>query len=289
MKEQELLEFIEWIPKNIKEFANHTQEQIVEALNKLGQSEEGKSAIQQMVEMFQKSKRPVFKKGGSVNTPYGVINENDEGRWIDTDGRDVDYRQGRIKEWLEQRNADAKFKELNMKSEGYRDSKGNVYTRTTYWPSTLDTIVTMNGKSYNNGFFEFLKSKLGKSTKFDEINKRIDSLKAQKFYTGGPIEEYQKPTLMPWDMAFYFAKAFPLKSRQNTIDKRSIKRVRYKSGEVRDRIIKENNTSATATTERRIKDGDTVFIYNARKFHPGDDMYDRYQNAWKEYGVYNTK
>ena len=90
-------------------------------------------------------------------------------------------------------------------------------------------------------------------------------------------------------MAFYFADAFPLKSRQNTIDKRSIKRVRSKSGEVRDKIIKEDNRSATATTERRIKDGDTVFIYNARKFRPGDDMYDRYQNAWKEYGVYNTK
>ena len=43
---EELQKFIEWIPQNIEEMKDKTPDEIVEVLNNLGQSNEGKKMIE---------------------------------------------------------------------------------------------------------------------------------------------------------------------------------------------------------------------------------------------------
>ena len=75
--------------------------------------------------------------------------------------------------------------------------------------------------------------------------------------------------------------------REGTTDRRKYKKVVSPSGEIRDRVLKQyGEYHAPATTERIIKDGDTVFIYNGVKYTPKDDRYHSYTKAWQDYGVY---
>ena len=43
---EELQKFIEWIPQNIEEMKGKTQDEVVEELNNLGQSDKGQKMIE---------------------------------------------------------------------------------------------------------------------------------------------------------------------------------------------------------------------------------------------------
>lgn len=62
---EELQKFIEWIPQNIEEMKGKTQDEIVEKLNNLGQSDKGQKVIEDWMSKF-KSSTSIFKDGGKM-------------------------------------------------------------------------------------------------------------------------------------------------------------------------------------------------------------------------------
>lgn len=172
--------FVEWLPKNIKKFANAKPEEIVAYLTKLSETPEGKTEFNALVTEYKKSKQniPMAQKGAKI-----------------------DY---------------------------------------------------------------FVK----------------------KFENGDKIPTHYKWLYTPWEFSFIAADAMDLPKRRYNHDPREYKRVVSPTGEIRDRVIKKNGYGQT---ERRISPTqDTVYIYNGNTYYPEDEMYDRYEKAWRQYGVYKT-
>lgn len=71
MNEEQLIEFINWLPTAVPEFQNASPEQIVQTLNQLYESEEGQATLSQLFTAFQESKNEpqsqMFKKGGKLD------------------------------------------------------------------------------------------------------------------------------------------------------------------------------------------------------------------------------
>ena len=71
MNEEQLIEFINWLPTAVPEFKNAEPEQIVQALNQMYESEEGQQMLSQLFTAFQESKADaqsqMFKKGGKLS------------------------------------------------------------------------------------------------------------------------------------------------------------------------------------------------------------------------------
>lgn len=123
------------------------------------------------------------------------------------------------------------------------------------------------------------------AVKMAKNGSKIDYL-VDKLEDGKRIPTHTKWRWTPWEMSFIAADAIDLPKRWYNHDDREYKRVISPTGEIRDRVIKKNGYGQT---ERRISPSrDTVYIYNGTKYYPWDDMYKRYENAWREYGVYEN-
>lgn len=69
---EELQKFIEWIPQNIEEMKDKTPDEIVEILNNLGQSNDGKKMIETWMSKF-KDSTSMFKDGGKMEALVNVF------------------------------------------------------------------------------------------------------------------------------------------------------------------------------------------------------------------------
>lgn len=71
MNEEQLIEFVNWLPTAVPEFKDAQPEQIVQALNAMYDSEEGQAMLSQLFTAFQESKADaqsqMFKKGGKLS------------------------------------------------------------------------------------------------------------------------------------------------------------------------------------------------------------------------------
>ena len=63
--QKEMVEFIKWIATNVKGFEKSTPEEIVNAINGMAQSEEGKKSLQELFTKFKASKQK-FQFGGLI-------------------------------------------------------------------------------------------------------------------------------------------------------------------------------------------------------------------------------
>lgn len=70
MNEEQLIEFINWLPSVIPEFQNASPDQIVQTLNQMSESDEGQQMLSQLINTFQQAKQSansqMFKKGGKL-------------------------------------------------------------------------------------------------------------------------------------------------------------------------------------------------------------------------------
>lgn len=70
MNEEQLIEFVNWLPTAIPEFKDATPDQIVQALNQMSESDEGQQMLSQLINTFQQAKQSadsqMFKKGGKL-------------------------------------------------------------------------------------------------------------------------------------------------------------------------------------------------------------------------------
>ena len=81
MNEEQLIEFINWLPTAVPEFQDASPEQIVQTLNQLYESEEGQATLSQLFTAFQESKNEpqsqMFKKGGKLDQ---LVNKAKKGK-----------------------------------------------------------------------------------------------------------------------------------------------------------------------------------------------------------------
>lgn len=131
------------------------------------------------------------------------------------------------------------------------------------------------------------------SIKMAKQGAKIDYL-VNKFAIGGRNDEPKVQTYVAgentplwWD--FWRAEKTYLPMRRGTFQQRHIKRVWDPiNGILYDRIQKAGHYSPT---ERKIifyphsPKTDTLFKYNGQIYMKGDEMYDRYQDTWDDYGV----
>lgn len=212
MNEADLMAFIKWLPTKIKEFQNKSPEEITEALNILSKTEEGQIQLRALVEEFkQSSETSLFKKGGKLNyliekfqkggkktidTPNGIIYSDGEGEYKDIDGKDAGYKQGALKEWAAQRAAD-KFAEQHFRSDSTYHALpgGPIYTRSTFYPYSIDTIVSKDGKVYTNSLGRSIRKFVTGTSPFDQINRAIDSIAGyttKRYQDGGKTNKNSK-------------------------------------------------------------------------------------------------
>lgn len=67
MNEQELAQFVEWLPSSVSEFKDKTPKEIVIILNKMSQTEEGMNMISDLINQFKQNSMGMFKSGGKLN------------------------------------------------------------------------------------------------------------------------------------------------------------------------------------------------------------------------------
>lgn len=102
------------------------------------------------------------------------------------------------------------------------------------------------------------------------------------------METHAKWSHTPLRMSFMAADRTYLPKRDGTFNQRHIKRVWDADNNILyDRIYKDTGeyTERKIRFDSRSPKTDTLFRYNGNIYLPGDEMYDRYQKAWEEYGV----
>lgn len=113
-----------------------------------------------------------------------------------------------------------------------------------------------------------------------------------KFAKGGSIDEpiqvhktwENTPQALSFMAAYLTGKSKDLPMRKGTTVRRSFARIQRPDGTIVDRIHREDgngNTYRYISPQR-----DTTYEYNGEIFIPGDEMYDRYDSAWRQYDVY---
>lgn len=185
----------------------------------------------------------------------------------------------------------------NAKQLGLEQSKGVAMISHAKTPD--DIVNGMNSLYQELGEEQFIaltqafqKSKSENIT-MNKQGGKINYL-VNKFQEGGSINQpkvktYEKWSWTPWWSSFKLAPKTELPQRHNTFNPRIIKRVYDPVSGLRvDRIIKQPTGEYT---ERRIHrygtpEADTIYRYNENRYIKGDEMYDRYEQAWREYGVY---
>lgn len=67
MEQEELMQFVQWLPSKVEEFQNKTPEEIVGKLNELAQTEDGMNTISGLINQFkQEQSAGMFKQGGKL-------------------------------------------------------------------------------------------------------------------------------------------------------------------------------------------------------------------------------
>lgn len=70
MNEEQLIQFVNWLPSVVPEFKNSSPEEIVQSLNQMAESEDGQQRLSQLFTAFQESQTSensqLFKKGGKL-------------------------------------------------------------------------------------------------------------------------------------------------------------------------------------------------------------------------------
>lgn len=118
-----------------------------------------------------------------------------------------------------------------------------------------------------------------------------------KFADGGDnedpeIETHVKGKYTPLWASFMAADRTYLPKRDGTFNQRHIKRVWDPvNGIMTDRIYKDTGeyTERRVTFDSKSPKADTVFHFNGENYYPGEEMYQRYQDAWGAYGVKHFK
>lgn len=131
MNEEQLIEFVNWLPTAVPEFQNASPDQIVQSLNQMAESEEGQQMLSQLFTAFQESKQAgnsqMFKKGGKM---AAFVNKYGDGGCVSCKKKEI-LRGGMVNKMAEKMQDGGKNrldKKLNevLRTEGDKISYRNV-------------------------------------------------------------------------------------------------------------------------------------------------------------------
>lgn len=131
MNEEQLIEFVNWLPTAVPEFQNASPDQIVQSLNQMAESEEGQQMLSQLFTAFQESKQAgnsqMFKKGGKM---AAFVNKYGNGGCVSCKKKEI-LRGGMVNKMAEKMEDGGKNrldKKLNevLRTEGDKISYRNV-------------------------------------------------------------------------------------------------------------------------------------------------------------------
>lgn len=202
MNEQELAQFVEWLPSNIEEFKDKTPKEIVTTLNKMSQTEEGMNMISILIDQFKQSSQ-MFKKGGKISSLIDKFQNGGKSNQRSSDINRKDFhgvdlfeygpnRYKTSKGYLSRNLQNGTKQEVLSNNVGLRQiTRDNITTTELVSPDKKDTLYIHNGiggrvdsnidDSGVLGLFKLQKSS-PTTSRYRELQNKFN---AQKFEDGG--------------------------------------------------------------------------------------------------------
>lgn len=205
MEQEELMQFVQWLPSKVEEFQNKTPEEIVGKLNELAQTEDGMNTISGLINQFkQEQSAGMFKQGGKL--AY-LVNKF-------KDGGSAKNERKENKKVVKEGKKSSKFNRTayrNMKSAikvlpngvGLRQiTRNNITTSELVSPNKQDTLYIHNGiggrvdsNIDDSGILGFLGLRRSSpvSNRYKELQSKFG---AQKFAEGKIIPKIKRDTVV---------------------------------------------------------------------------------------------
>ena len=145
---EELMDFVEWLPNNSELFADMDVEAIIAQINDLASSDEGKETLEQLTKQYKSKEMELFKKGGKLDyllclKKGGKVQDCGCGKKIEKaqGGSDGLRERGSINAY------DERYPEFNRDSTWSVVStpNGPAYVKNTFSGNTLEQNVVTEG------------------------------------------------------------------------------------------------------------------------------------------------
>ena len=208
MDENQLIEFIKWIPTKIKELQNKTPEEIVTVLNSLSKTPKGQQQLETLISAFKSENAAIqpdkdtnsFKKGGKLDYLINRFKDGGKPKVVST----LDYAPG----YTSRPVGMDKFDFTKVFSDGYRaiqwSSKNGAIKQLLQVPNTIggtmreispnkqDTIYTntFNGARVSNKKLPWYTPKKEKDEKKQRYN-YFNSRFSEYYESGGKINPFK--------------------------------------------------------------------------------------------------
>lgn len=166
-------------------------------------------------------------------------------------------------------NDDGSITENIYHDHNYAPPGAKIDTRISNVDGTRGYYRNDNGLKYDNSSLDT--TAMGKV--FDRMK-----VSAKNIYPA-----HQKYGITPWEFSYMAAPKYDLPMRDGITVPRFLKKVSGPSGITKEYVVKSDTGERTIRTTD--KNGDRYYTFNGVDYHSGSDMYDRYESAFKAYGL----
>ena len=175
MNEEQLIEFINWLPTAVPEFKNTEPEQIVQALNQMYESEEGQQMLSQLFTAFQESKADaqsqMFKKGGKLGQ---LVEKAKKGKKMCCKKKEV-LQGGMVNKVAEKMEDGGKTKEKNLPIFGDNNAENTALAiLSSKSPAVQQFVTDPQTREFYSYHREQLPDNIGGTKNFEGIIRTIN-------------------------------------------------------------------------------------------------------------------
>ena len=259
MTENNVMEFCQWLISekgidagNLSEYINNNEEEVLKLAEEF---KKPKFKIGGKIE----AAAEMFKCGGKAKKKKPVKKcETGGPQKIDKDGDNYSLKHTK----------DGITEHLYL-SNNYEGPASKIATRTTKMDGSREYSLLDDGVKYHNNDLDTI-----------ALRKQFDKAMAT---SRNVYPSHKKWGITPWEISYMSAPEYDLPMRPGIVDKRVYRKVESPSGELREYVVK--STTGERTERRTTPDGNVSYIFSGKTFKPGDEMFDRYQSAFKAYGL----
>lgn len=259
MTENNVMEFCQWLVSkkgidagNLSEYINNNEEEVLKLAEEF---KKPKFKIGGKIEVAAE----MFKCGGKAKKKKPVKKcETGGPQKIDKDGDNYSLKHTK----------DGITEHLYL-SNNYEGPASKIATRTTKMDGSREYSLLDDGVKYHNNDLDTI-----------ALRKQFDKAMAT---ARNVYPSHKKWGITPWEISYMAAPEYDLPMRPGIVDKRVYRKVESPSGELREYVVK--STTGERTERRTTPDGNVSYIFSGKTFKPGDEMFDRYQSAFKAYGL----
>ena len=261
MIEDNVMEFCQWLVSdkgieagNLSDYINNNEEEVLK--------------------LAQEFKKPKFKVGGKVESAAEMLKCGGKTRRVEkkiTGGPSKVNKEGSAKGMQYEliHNDDGSITENIYHDHNYAPPGAKIDTRISNVDGTRGYYRNDNGLKYDNSSLDT--TAMGKV--FDRMK-----VSAKNIYPA-----HQKYGITPWEFSYMAAPKYDLPMRDGITVPRFLKKVSGPSGITKEYVVKSDTGERTIRTTD--KNGDRYYTFNGVDYHSGSDMYDRYESAFKAYGL----